>query len=54
MRQILTVEEFAAKHNISNNKAKKMMKSKRFRADEVHIQRGAPVKGTGKPNASRK
>jgi hypothetical protein len=47
------VEDYAYKHNISNNQAKKRLGKRRGDSvTHVNIVRGTPIAGTGKPKGT--
>lgn len=48
------VDEYAHEHGLSNKQAKKRLGKGRSDTHRVHIVRGAPVAGTGKPKGATK
>jgi hypothetical protein len=46
--------EYAVKHGLSNNQAKRRMRGSSEEVRFEHVQRGGPVKGTGKRKGAAK
>jgi len=46
--------EYAVRHGLSNNQAKKRIRGSSEETRFEHVQRGAPIRGTGKPKGASK
>ena len=46
--------EYAVRHGLSNKAAKRRIKGSSDEVRYIHVERGAPVKGTGKPKGASK